>query len=114
MSTIKLTERAAQEVKKVMGEQEMTAETHSLRVGVASGGCSGFSYSLTFEGKEDTDPLNDDQLEIHGIQVRVDRKSATLLEGTNIDFHEGLNKRGFVFENPLSTGGCGCGQSFSA
>ena len=114
MSTIKLSERAAQEVKKVMEEQKMTPETHSLRVGVAGGGCSGFSYALNFEEKTDTDPLNDDQFELHEIQVRVDRKSAMFLEGTEIDFHEGLEKRGFTFNNPNATGGCGCGQSFSA
>lgn len=114
MSTIKLTERAAQEVKKVMEEQDMSSETHSLRVGVTSGGCSGFSYALNFEEKEDTDPLNDDQFEIHGIQVRVDRKSAVLLEGTEIDFKDDLNKRGFAFDNPqvAAGGSCGCGNSF--
>ena len=91
----------------------MTAETHSLRVGVVGGGCSGFSYSLTFEEKEKTDSLNDDQFELHDIQVRVDRKSALFLEGTEIDFHDGINERGFKFDNPQSTGGCGCGSSFS-
>lgn len=114
MSTIKISERAAQEIKRVMEEQKMTAETHSLRVGVAGGGCAGYSYALNFEPKEDTDPLNDEQLDIHDIQVRVDRKSALFLEGTEIDFHEDLNKRGFAFLNPNSTGCCGCGQSFSA
>ncbi len=96
-----------------MEEQKMTAETHSLRVGVVGGGCSGFSYSLTFEEKEKTDSLNDDQFELHDIQVRVDRKSALFLEGTEIDFHDGINERGFKFDNPQSTGGCGCGSSFS-
>jgi iron-sulfur cluster assembly protein len=113
MSTINLSERAAQEVKKVMEEQKMTPETHSLRVGVAGSGCSGFSYSLNFEEKEETDPLNDEQFEIHGIQVRVDRKSAMLLEGTEIDFKDDLNKRGFAFDNPLAVSNCGCGSSFS-
>ena len=114
MSTIKLTERAAQEVKRVLEEQNMKPEEHSLRVAVAGGGCSGFSYALNFEPKDDTDPLNDEQFEIEGVQIRVDRKSAMFLEGTEIDFHEDLNKRGFKFNNPNATGGCGCGQSFSA
>lgn len=100
-------------MKRVLEEQNMNPEEHSLRVAVAGGGCSGFSYSLNFEKKEDTDPLNDEQFEENGIQVRVDRKSAMFLEGTEVDFHEDLNKRGFSFKNPKATGGCGCGQSFS-
>lgn len=98
----------------MMEEQKMELSSNSLRVAVAGGGCSGFAYSLNFEPADDTDPLNDEQFESDGIQVRVDRKSATILEGTEIDFHEDLNKRGFAFSNPNATGGCGCGQSFSA
>ena len=113
MSTVNLTERAAQEVKKVLEEQNMTPETHTLRVGVTGAGCHGFSYSLNFEEKEETDPLNDEQFECHGVQVRVDRKCAIFLEGTEIDFHEDLNQRGFKFSNPQSKGACGCGSSFS-
>jgi len=92
----------------------MNSEEYALRVGVVGGGCSGFSYSLGFEEKKDADPLNDSTYTLEGIETRVDRKSELYLEGTEIDFVEDLNKRGFAFKNPNATGGCGCGQSFSA
>jgi len=111
---ITVTERAIQEVKKVMDEQKMPAEEHVLRIGVVGGGCSGFSYSLGFEKKEEGDALNDSVYDFFGIQTRVDRKSELYLEGTTVDFHEGLDRRGFVFNNPNATRSCGCGNSFSA
>ena len=76
------------------------------------GGCSGFEYQLEFDNtvNEDADLL----VEMHGVRVAVDKKSALFLDGTEIDFHEGLDKRGFVFNNPNATKSCGCGSSFSA
>ncbi|QDU52327.1 HesB/IscA family protein [Gimesia panareensis] len=106
-----ITETAAREIKKVMTQQKMP-ETTALRVGVAGGGCSGFEYKLEFDGNvnEKTDSVR----EIHGVRVAVDKKSSLYLDGTEIDFHEGLDKRGFVFNNPNATKSCGCGSSFSA
>lgn len=111
--SVKLTERAAEEVKRVMEEQNMNTDEYHLRVSVVGGGCSGFSYSLGFEEKKDADDLNDTIVEQHEIQVRVDRKSELYLDGTEVDFLTSLDKRGFVFNNPNATGGCGCGSSFS-
>ena len=74
-------------------------------------GCSGFSYSLGFDDK--TDDVIDHVSEQHGLQVAVDKKSHLLLDGTTVDFHDGLEKRGFTFENPNATKSCGCGSSFS-
>ena len=87
-------------------------DTIALRVGVKGGGCSGFEYQLEFDNtvNEDADLL----VEMHGVRVAVDKKSALFLDGTEIDFHEGLDKRGFVFNNPNATKSCGCGSSFSA
>jgi len=110
--SIKLTERAAQEVKKVMEEQEMGVNEYNLRVGVASGGCSGFQYSLNFEKKEDSKE-DDTSLEFEGVGVVIDQKSELYINGTVIDFHEDLQKRGFAFKNPNSVNSCGCGSSFS-
>ena len=110
---IVLTEKAAGEVKRVLEEQKMTAEEHALRVGVSGGGCSGFSYSLGFEKKDEGDALNDTIAEFHGITVKMDNRFTTYLEGTTIDFYSGLDKRGFKFENPRATKSCGCGSSFS-
>ena len=112
--SLKLTEKAATEIKKVMVEQNMTVEEYALRVSVEGGGCSGFNYSLGFEEKSKLDPLNDSNYTLEGIETRVDRKSELYLDGTEIDFLEDLNKRGFAFSNPNATGGCGCGSSFSA
>lgn len=109
--SVKITESAAREFKKVIVEQQMP-DTIALRVGVKGGGCSGFEYQLEFDNKvsEDADLL----VEMHGVRVAVNKKSALYLDGTEIDFHESLDKRGFVFNNPNATKSCGCGSSFSA
>lgn len=111
--SIQLTDRAIVEVKKVMEEQNMSLENYSLRVGVQGGGCSGFSYTLGFEEKSESDVLNDNTYIFGDIVAKVDRKSELYLDGTEIDFVEDLNKRGFAFNNPNSTKSCGCGSSFS-
>lgn len=110
--TIQLTPRALVEIKKVRDEQEL-GDSAYLRVGIEGGGCSGFSYKLNFE-QDHIDKLNDKIYEFDGIQAVVDRKSELYLEGTIIDFHEGLDQRGFKFDNPNAVKSCGCGQSFQA
>ncbi|MDA0834266.1 MAG: iron-sulfur cluster assembly accessory protein [Planctomycetota bacterium] len=109
--TVKLTEKAVGEIKRVIQEQNMPEGT-MLRVGVAGGGCSGFQYSLGFD--QSSDETKDFVTEQHGIQVAVDKKSGLYLDGTVVDFYEGLDKRGFTFENPNAVKSCGCGSSFSA
>lgn len=108
---VSLTERAAKEVQKIIVDQKMEAST-LLRVGVAGGGCSGFQYSLGFDQKYDEKA--DSKFDCHGVTVVVDKKSALYLDGTTVDFYEGLEKRGFTFENPNATKSCGCGSSFQA
>jgi iron-sulfur cluster assembly protein len=108
---ITITEKAAGEMKRVITEQKM-ADCTVLRVGVAGGGCSGFQYSLGFD--ETTDAAKDDVSDQHGLTVAVDKKSALFLDGTTVDFYEGLEKRGFTFDNPNAVKSCGCGSSFSA
>jgi iron-sulfur cluster assembly accessory protein len=112
--SITVTEKATQEIKRVMDEQDFTPETHMLEVGVVGGGCSGFSYALGFKEVEKLDPLNETVIDQFGLQVAIANKAIPLMEGTVIDFHSGLDKRGFTFANPLATKGCGCGNSFSA
>lgn len=109
--TVTLTEKAAGEIQRVISEQQM-GENTCLRIGVAGGGCSGFQYALGFDEK--IDETNDLISEQHGIRVLVDKKSELFLDGTTIDFYEGLEKRGFTFENPNAVKSCGCGSSFSA
>jgi iron-sulfur cluster assembly protein len=109
--SVTITEKAAKEVQRVMSEQKMPEAT-ILRVGVVGGGCSGFQYSLGFD--TNTDPAKDELYEQHGVKVAVDRKSELFLDGTVLDFYDGLEKRGFTFNNPNAVKSCGCGSSFSA
>ena len=109
--SVMLTEKAASEVKKIIVDQQLTPET-VLRVGVAGGGCSGFSYSLGFDTQ--VDPAADTIKEQHGIKIVVDKKSDLFLDGTTLDFHEGIDKRGFTVINPNAKKSCGCGSSFQA
>jgi iron-sulfur cluster assembly protein len=105
-----LTEKAAQQVGKIKAENNIPAE-HGLRVGVKGGGCSGLSYVLGF----DAEPrANDKVFTAHGVTVYIDPKSLFYLSGTELDFQDGLNGKGFVFNNPNATKSCGCGSSFSA
>jgi iron-sulfur cluster assembly protein len=105
---VTLSEKAAAEVKKIITEQNLPAET-VLRVGVQGGGCSGFSYSLNF----DTSTSERDRVvDVHGVKLAVDKKFDPYLDGTVVDFYDGLEKRGFVFNNPNVVKSCGCGSSF--
>jgi iron-sulfur cluster assembly protein len=108
---IMLTERAASEVKRIMADQKIESDT-VLRVGVTGGGCSGFSYALGFD--KQYDEKADSKYEYHGVPVVVDKKSALYLDGTTIDFYDGLEARGFKFDNPNAVKSCGCGSSFQA
>lgn len=109
-SIITITEKAAGEMNRVLTDKKLPEGT-VLRVGVAGGGCSGFSYSLGFDDK--CDEMNDVVSEQYGLKVAVDRKSAMFLEGTTIDFYDGIERRGFTFDNPNAKKSCGCGSSFS-
>lgn len=106
-----LTEKAANEFKKIVEDQKLEPTT-AIRIAVAGGGCSGFQYSLGFENR--VDEKLDSRYEYHGVTLVVDKKSALYLDGTVVDFYEGLEKRGFTFNNPTATKTCGCGSSFSA
>ena len=108
---ITLTPRAAEEVKKIMADQKLDEQT-VLRVGVSGGGCSGFMYKLAFD--KQFDAAADSKYEQHGVPIVVDKKSALYLDGTTVDFFDGLEKRGFTFENPNAVKSCGCGSSFQA
>jgi iron-sulfur cluster assembly protein len=108
--SVVLTEKAASEVKRIMEAQHY--EDVFLRVGVAAGGCSGFSYSLNFA--KDFDGAVDARYGFHGVPLVVDKKSALFLDGMTIDFYEGIDRRGFTFDNPQAVKTCGCGHSFQA
>ncbi len=106
---IVLTERASEEIKQIMATKEIP-EGFGLRVGVRGGGCSGMSYILGFDKQREYDVA----FQIQDITVYIDKRHGLYLMGTVVDYHDGLNARGFTFENPNATATCGCGSSFAA
>ncbi len=106
---ISITERAAKQIKKLI-MQENLGEGRHLRVGVKGGGCSGLSYLIDFDDMNEMDTL----VEMDGFSVIIDKRQALYLHGTVLDFKDGLDARGFIFENPQASSTCGCGASFSA
>lgn len=84
--------------------------SHFLRVSVKGGGCSGLSYNLDFDNEMHK---GDQFFEDKGVKLALDMKSFLYLAGTELDFSDGLNGKGFNFQNPNATRTCGCGESFS-
>jgi len=106
-AALTLTERAADKVRALMA-QEPAGEAEVLRIAVQGGGCSGFEYALGFDtGAQE----GDHEMDALGVPVVVDPLSAPYLQGTQIDFVEGL-QGGFAINNPNVTSACGCGHSF--
>lgn len=106
---IVLTKGAIVQLRKIMSEQDVPSD-YGLRVGVKGGGCSGFSYVLGFDKKTD----KDQEYVIDGIPVYIEKSQGMYLIGMEVDWHDGLNNRGFIFNNPNAKETCGCGSSFSA
>jgi len=107
---IQMTTKAISAVKLAIEEEGMEPTT-GLRVAVVGGGCSGYSYALDFLDEEADE--EDLEMDFGGLNVVMDPHSAQLLSGTEIDYIETLQKKGFVFNNPNATRTCGCGSSFS-
>jgi iron-sulfur cluster assembly protein len=103
MEIITVSEKARIQIQKLLEEQKLNKETHFLRVGVKGGGCSGMSYELGF----------DTIVEDNSIKIAIDKKSFLYLFGTELDFTDGLNGKGFQFINPNASRTCGCGESFA-
>lgn len=108
---IQVTDKAAHEIKRLIAA-DPTAQGSILRVKVIGGGCSGMSYKLGFDNQPPTEA--DKVFEKEGVQIVCDPKSFLYLSGTVLDFSDGLNGTGFVFNNPNAKRTCGCGSSFSA
>src|SRR3989339_401121 len=107
---IKVSEKAAKEIRRIMSENKIP-ENYGLRVGVKGGGCSGLTYTLGFDaGSREGDAIINQE----DIKLFVDGKSLFYLMGTELDFSDGLNGKGFVFNNPNAAKTCGCAESFSA
>ena len=106
---ITITEKAATKVQEIAQAEDLIGQ--GLRLRVIGGGCAGFSYDLYFEDKPgDMDELFEDK----GVKLFIDPMSYQYLEGTEIDYVEGVHGSGFKFVNPQAKSSCGCGSSFSA
>jgi iron-sulfur cluster assembly protein len=104
---VSLTDRATDKLREIIAKQDRTGL--ALRVYVTPGGCSGFSYGMTFaDGTEEDDTI----VETQGVRVVVDPMSAMYIKGSEIDFVDALMGGGFALRNPNAVSSCGCGQSF--
>lgn len=106
---ITVSERAAQQVNSLM-ETEGLNNVYFIRVSVVGGGCSGLSYKMDFDNESQE---GDQEFESNGYKIVCDMKSFLYLCGTELDFTDGLNGKGFQFNNPNANRTCGCGESFS-
>ena len=106
--TVSLTKRAADQVRKIISEEDLEENLY-LRVAVEGGGCSGLSYKLGLDHKTEDDEV----IESQGIEILVDPRHMMYLEGISIDYPDGLDARGFTFDNPNASESCGCGSSFA-
>ncbi len=105
---IKITDSAKKRLNHLLEEQGK--KNSYVRVGVESGGCSGLSYKLDFDNIKNDD---DEIIANNGISLLINKKSVLYLVGTILEFSDGLNGKGFVFNNPNASRTCGCGESFS-
>ncbi len=105
---VSFTEGAKKELHKLKSQQELSEE-FGLRIGVEGGGCAGMNYVLGFDQKKD----GDQEFDVEGIRVFMHKAHGLYLAGMEIDFQNGLNARGFTFNNPNAAKTCGCGTSFS-
>ena len=106
---VNLTPKALDAVRKMIAKEGLGTD-QGLRISVVGGGCSGFQYSLGFDGRKDGDTLT----VLDGVNVFVDEISLPYIAGTTLDYVEGLHNAGFRFDNPRASRTCGCGSSFSA
>lgn len=107
---IAITPRAHEKISQTAAREGVDLGTTYLRIGVVSGGCSGLTYDLGWDSAlQESDRL----LDLDGLQVVMDLKSFLYLAGTTLDFSDGLEGKGFHFDNPQASRTCACGESFS-
>ena len=104
---ISLTPQAAKRVREL--QDDLRQPEKRLRLFVESGGCSGFQYGMSFDV-----PKSDDMIiESKGVELLIDPASQTYLDGSVVEFDDGLHGKGFEIKNPNAESTCGCGKSFS-
>ena len=106
-SPVLFTAGAIKELQRIMNDPGAD-KSKRLRIGVKGGGCSGLSYVLGFDEQQE----GDEQFEIEGVPCIMNKSHEIYLYGMQIDWQDGLNNRGFTFENPNASSTCGCGSSF--
>ena len=106
---ITLTKKAEDKVKEILLDQPEPFA--GLRIQVVGGGCSGFQYRMGFD--KNFNDQNDSVFEFDGLKVFIDKSSLLYMDGSEVDYIEGLHGAGFKFNNPNVSGSCGCGSSFS-
>jgi len=106
-----VTDKALAQVRSFMEQQDVSSEAAGLRVAVLPGGCSGFRYGLEIIDEPQGDDI---VIERDGLKIYIDMFSGQYLEGAELDYVETMQASGFKFNNPNASGGCGCGESFSA
>lgn len=104
-----VSDKAKAQVEKIKKQDKLT-DDHFIRVSVTAGGCSGFSYDMKFD---DTIQPDDQVFEDKGLKLVTDLKSFLYVCNTTLDFSDGLNGKGFYFENPNAERTCACGESFA-
>lgn len=107
---ITIGDKALEHVIELMRADGISPETHFLRVGVKGGGCSGLSYAMDFD---DTTTEMDETIDLGTLKVVIDKKSVLYLYGTQLEYSDGLNGKGFHWNNPQASRTCGCGESFA-
>jgi iron-sulfur cluster assembly protein len=106
---IEITDRAVSKIREVATQEAVDFSAAMLRVAVIPGGCSGLTYDL---GWDTTEQEGDEIAELDGIRVVMDRRSRLYVDGSQLDFTDGLEGRGFHFTNPQASRTCACGESF--
>jgi len=108
---VTVTANAHSHILKLMSDSGLDTSTHHLRVGVKGGGCSGLSYVMDFDDKKE---ITDEVVILSdGLRVVIDKKSLLYLFGTELNYSDGLNGKGFEWVNPNASRTCGCGESFA-
>ena len=104
---ITLTDKAVAQIRKL--EADKATDGQRLRIFVEAGGCSGFEYGMSFDAKKDDYQI----LESNGVSFLIDATSLEYLDGSVVDFDDGLGCKGFDIRNPNASSTCGCGRSFN-
>lgn len=102
---------AKEKIVELMNNEGLSNTESFLRIGLKSGGCSGLSYDLSFEDKQ---KIDDNIFEYDNVKILINKDHLLYLDGIHLEYSDGLNGKGFYFNNPNATKTCGCGESFSS